>query len=189
MTRLDIVNVPKRRFTVEEYYRLAEVGILGPEDKVELINGEIVKMSPIGPKHAGIVNRIMRFFQMLLGEKYLISVQNPVRLSTYSEPEPDIAVLYPRSDHYTSRHPQPKDVALIIEVSDSTFEYDTKIKLPLYAEAEIKEYWIIDLQKDQILVHTEPVGSTYQKQSVFQRGDTLTSPSLPTGVVVEELMG
>lgn len=189
MTRSDIVNVPKRRFSVEEYYRLAEVGILGPEDKVELINGEIIKMSPIGPRHASLVNRLNRLLLQLLDEKYLISPQNPVRLSFYSEPEPDLAVLFFRDDYYRSQHPEPKDVALLIEVSDSTVEYDSKVKAPLYAEQGIQEYWMVDVQKGQLLVHTEPANSTYQKQIVFRQGEVLTSPMFPKGVSVTELLG
>lgn len=189
MTRANLENVPKRRFSIEEYYRLAEVGILGPEDKVELIYGEIVKMSPIGPKHAGTVNRVMQFFQKFLGEKYVISVQNPVRLSTYSEPEPDIAVLKFRSDRYMSGHPTPEDVTLVIEVSDTTFEYDSKVKLPLYAEEGIEEYWIIDLQEDRILVHTEPLGDIYQKQRIYRRGEGVINSLFPREVLVRELIG
>jgi len=189
MTRANLENVPKRRFSIEEYYRLAEVGILGPEDKVELIYGEIVKMSPIGPRHASILICLNRLLHDLLKDKYLVSPQNPVRVSSYSEPEPDLAVLKPRVDNYKSRHPSPGDVALLIEISDTTFEYDSKVKLPLYAEVGIEEYWIIDLQEDRILVHTEPLGSIYQKQSIYTRGDSVINSLFPRKVLVQELLG
>lgn len=184
-----MVTVPKRRFSVEEYYRLAEVGILGPEDKVELINGEIVKMSPIGPRHGGVINHLLRIFRVLEEENNIVAVQNPVRLSSYSEPEPDISVLNPRADFYKSGHPKPADVLLLVEVSDTTFEYDFKVKLPLYAAEGIPEYWIIDLQSDKILIHTDPQGSTYQKQFTYQRGEVLSSAIFPNGLSVDEIIG
>lgn len=189
MTRSDIVNMPIRRFSVEEYYRLAEVGILGPEDKVELINGEIVKMSPIGPRHAGVVITINKLLPTLLGEQYLLSPQNPVRLSSYSEPEPDIVILHAREDNYTKSHPQAKDVALLIEVSNSTLEYDTKVKLPLYAEQGISQYWVIDLQEDRILTYSDPTAHTsYQIEHVYRRGDTISNPLFSREILVEELI-
>ncbi len=186
--RSDIVNVPKRRFSVEEYYRLVEVGILGPADKVELIHGEIVKMSPVGPRHAGLVNRLNRLLLQLLDERYIISPQNPVRLSFYSEPEPDMAVLYFRDDYYGTQHPEPKDVALLIEVSGSTLEYDSLVKLPLYAKKGIPEYWIIDLQNDRILIHTDPDGTAYQSKSIYQRGEVLSSSVLSNDLSVDEIL-
>lgn len=189
MTRANLENVPKRRFSIEEYYRLAEVGILGPEDKVELIYGEIVKMSPIGPRHASIVICLNRLLHGLLKDKYLISPQNPVRLSSYSEPEPDLAVLKPRSDNYKSSHPSPEDVFLLIEISYTTFEYDSKVKLPLYAEEGIEEYWIIDLQEDRILVYIEPLGDIYQKQRIYRRGEGVINSLFPREVLVRELIG
>lgn len=188
MTRSDIVNMPIRRFSVEEYYRLAEIGILGREDKVELINGEIVKMSPIGPRYAGVVNQLSHLLREMEGWTYVLAVQNPVRLSSYSEPEPDISVLKSQADFYKSGHPTPDDVILLVEVSDTTFEYDSKIKLPLYAKKGIPEYWMIDLERDRILVHTNPQGSAYQTQHIYQRGDLLSSSVLPKGLPVDEIL-
>ncbi|NRB48822.1 MAG: Uma2 family endonuclease [Saprospiraceae bacterium] len=180
--------MPIRRFSVEEYYRLAEVGILGPEDKVELINGEIVKMSPIGPRHAGVINQLSYLLREMEGWNRVLAVQNPVRLSSYSEPEPDISILKPRADFYKSGHPTPADVILLVEVADTTFEYDSKVKLPLYAKESIPEYWIIDLQSDRILIYTNPQGSTYQTQHIYQRGDLLSSSILSKGLPVDEIL-
>lgn len=188
MTPKEVFNLPKRPFTIDEYYRLAEAGILGPDEKVELINGEIFQLSPIGPRHAGVVNQLSHLLREMEGWIHVLAIQNPVRLSSYSEPEPDISVLKSRADFYKSAHPVPTDVILLVEVAETTFEYDSKVKLPLYAKERIPEYWIIDLERDRILVHTNPQGSTYQTQRIYQRGDLLSSSVLPGGLPVDEIL-
>src|SRR5207245_3038050 len=127
----------KHRFTTKEYYRMAETGVLRPDARVELLDGEIIDMSPIGPFHGGVVNRLVRLFTRSSGRRWLVSAQNPVRLHDYSEPEPDLMLLKPVADDYTSRHPQPEEVYLLIEVSDTTLALDREEKLPIYGRAGI----------------------------------------------------
>src|SRR5207247_532886 len=120
----------QHRFSVAEYYRMAETGILHPDARVELLDGKIIDMSPIGPFHGGAVNRLIRLFSQLSNERWLVSAQNPVHLDEYSEPQPDLMLLKPSPDDYTSRHPVPEDVFLLIEVADTTLAYDLEQKLP-----------------------------------------------------------
>src|SRR5437016_10007262 len=150
------VEVTKKLFTVDEYYRLAAAGILGPEDRVELIDGEIIQMSPIGDRHAGNVNRGTRLFVAAFAARAVVSVQNPLQLDNYTEPEPDIVVLRPRADDYMSKKARAEDALLVLEVCDTTLRYDRNIKLPRYAAAGIPEVWIEDLAGDELLVYREP---------------------------------
>ncbi len=189
MTQPITVPAPKRRFTVEEYHHLAEAGILRENDRVELIHGEIIQISPIGPKHAGNLDRIVRALTFLFGESAIVRPQNPVQLNDYSEPEPDISILKPRKDFYTTAHPRPDEVLLIIELSESTLEYDQEVKLPAYAASGIPEYWIIDLKKDIILVHSEPSGEGYGNIRAFHINESLESLSLPKPPAVSQLLG
>lgn len=168
------VQVAKRPFTVDEYYRMAESGILTEHDHVELINGEILAMSPIGSHHAGCVKRLNNILSTHLKENAIVSVQDPIYIDQYSEPEPDIAVLKPRSDFYTQHHPVPQDVLLIIEVSDITLKYDREVKLPLYAKAGIPEVWIVNLVEDRIEIYTQPAQDLYKQQRIYKKEDTLT---------------
>src|ERR671938_544657 len=139
------VQVAKRCFSVDEYYRMGEAGILTEDDRVELIEGEIIEMSPIGSRHAACVNRLNTLLGRHLRQTAIVSVQNPIRLDAYSEPEPDVALLRPRADYYESGHPTPADALLIVEVADTSADYDRIIKLPLYAKAGIPEAWLVDL--------------------------------------------
>ena len=135
----------RKLFSVAEYYQLAQVGILKDTDRVELINGEIITMSPINSPHGGMVNRLTRLFFKLLNDQVTITVQNPITLDNYSEPEPDLVIAKFDEDDYEKKHPQPADILLVIEVADSTLEKDRSTKCPLYAKTGIEEYWIVDL--------------------------------------------
>lgn len=188
MTRYATVNAPKRRFSVAEYHQLADVGILKEDDQVELIQGEIIQMSPIGPKHAGNLDRLVRFLTLLLKESAIVRPQNPVRLSNISEPEPDIAILRPREDFYTSAHPGPEDVLLVIELSETTLQYDQEVKLPLYAAAGIPEYWIVDLQANRVLVYRDASGEQFLNIKTYQQGEIINSAVLPQSISVEDLL-
>jgi Uma2 family endonuclease len=148
------------RFTVTDYYHMAEAGILTEDDRVELIDGEIIDMSPIGGRHVPCVARLNRFLVRTISDDATVNIQSPVRLGEYDEPEPDVSVV--RSRNYGDDLPTPSDVLLLIEVSDTTLRYDRATKLPLYASAGIPEYWIVDLQGQSIERHTNPVGSTYR---------------------------
>lgn len=155
------VTIPKPLFTVAEYYQMAEAGILAPEDRVELIEGEIIAMSPIGSRHAGCVNRLTQLFSEKVSGLAIVSVQNPIRLSDSTEPEPDLALLRPRADFYAQAHPQPADVLLVVEVADHSLAYDRAIKVPLYARAGIPETWVIDLDTETVFVYQQPGAPGY----------------------------
>ncbi len=174
------VVLKRRRFTVGEYHRMGETGILSEDDRVELIEGEIVEMTPIGSRHAGTVARIGHFFSQRLGERIIVWVQNPVQLPLQdSEPQPDVTLLRPRSDFYTRSHPQAGDVFLLIEVMDASVERDRRVKLPLYATAEIPEVWLVDLNTDRVEVYRQPAAGGYGDARVVERGAPLAVEAFP----------
>jgi Uma2 family endonuclease len=145
--------------SVDAFHQMGETGILGPADRVELIDGEIIDMSPIGVLHAAIVDVLARHFGRRAGEAVFIRCQNPLRLDDISEPEPDIAILRPRADLYTTAHPGPTDVLLVIEVADTSLAYDLGTKVPLYARHGVPEVWVIDAATRRTRVFREPAKS------------------------------
>lgn len=148
------VELKRRRFTLEEYHRMGETGVLGEDDRVELIDGEIIEMSPIGSVHAGTVARIHHLFSTRLGDRAVVWSQNPLLLRRHqSEPQPDILVLAPRSDFYRARLPEPRDVWLLIEVADSSLLYDRRTKFPLYARAGVAESWLLNVDAGRLEIH------------------------------------
>ncbi len=167
------------RFTVGEYHRMGEAGILTEDDRVELIRGEIVMMSPIGSKHAGCVNALNRLLVVTLNGVACVQVQNPIGLNELSEPQPDLSVLKYRPDDYRSASPVTADVLLVIEVADSTLASDRAVKIPLYAEAGIPECWLVDLQGGRLEVYRAPAGSTYAEKQVLARGEHVACGTLP----------
>ena len=183
-------NTPKpRKFTVAEYYRMAEIGILRPEERVELIEGEIIVMAPIGPGHSGEVNRLIHRFSHPDNDRFIVHVQNPVQLGDGSELEPDVALLRFRDDYYGTSHPTPEDVLLVIEVADSSLEYDREVKAHLYGRAGVPETWVKNLPEDCIERFTEPGPDGYSQHTVHHRGETLTPVSLPDlELPVDELL-
>lgn len=164
------VQVSKRLINVSEYYRMAEAGILTENDRVELIHGEIIEMSPVGSKHAATVDRINKMLNDLQLNA-IVRVQSPVKIDELSEPEPDIVLLKSREDFYEERHPQANDILLIIEVADTTKAYDQEIKIPLYAQAGIPEAWLIDLNSSELAVYTNPSADGYKKIELFNPND------------------
>jgi Uma2 family endonuclease len=184
------VQIVKRQFNATEYNRMAETGILSEDDRVELIAGEIVEMSPIGSRHAACVRRLDALFNRRLGGVAQVSAQNPIRLDDYSEPEPDIALLKPRSDFYAEAHPLSSEVLLIVEVADTSVEYDRQVKAPLYARAGIPEMWLVNLPEEMILVYTQPENGAYQSHKQFVRGDSLSSTTIPELTLsIEDILG
>lgn len=171
------VQVKRRLFTVSEYHKMAEAGIL-PERGVELINGEIINMSPIGTRHALIVNKLNWFLNRTLGEGLFVQVQNPILASDLSEPEPDLALVRFWPDYYVDCLPGGADVALVIEVADTTFTYDTKVKRDIYAAAGIPEYWVIDLNKQKIHVWWNLQEGNYQNSQVYKKGEILKAQEI-----------
>ena len=173
------VQVLRHRFTVEDYHRMGEAGILSADHRVELIDGEIVVMTPIGSPHAGEVNRLNRLFVVRLGDRAVVTVQNPVVFPPDSEPQPDLAILRPRPDFYGRLHPRPEDVLLIIEVGDTSLGYDRTVKAPLYARAGIPELWIIDLEGECVEVYRQPAAGAYQQVQRFPRGQSVAPQAFP----------
>lgn len=184
------IQFAKRLFNVTEYYRMAEAGILSEDDRVELIEGEIVKMTPVGSRHSACVDRLNTIFNSKLMSTAIVRIQNPIHINEYSEPQPDIALLIPRSDFYAEAHPTSNDVLLIVEVSDTSLEYDRRVKLPLYASALISEVWLIDILKQRIEIHREPSKNLYQEIRYIQRGQSLSPLHFPAvSLNAEEILG
>lgn len=183
-----VTVVRPHRFTVAEYHRMAEVGILGEDSRVELIRGQIVDMAPIGAPHLGMVNRLTRLLPGVLSGRGALSVQNPVRLDDGSEPEPDVAVLRPRADDYATATPCPPDVLLLIEVADTSLDDDRVIKMPLYAENGIAECWIVNLVDGVVEVYRQPQDGRYADVRRIGPGESLDIVLLPgLGLAVGEL--
>ncbi|MBI2760109.1 MAG: Uma2 family endonuclease [Chloroflexi bacterium] len=180
----------RRRFTVDEYHCMGDAGILREDERIELIEGDIVLMPPIGSDHMGGVNYLNQLLVLRLGDRAIVSVQNPVRLSSNTEPEPDFTVLKPRADFYRTAIPTAADVLLLIEIARSSLRYDQRIKLPLYAAAGIPEVWIAALPTSRILVHREPSATGYRSITEHQRGDTIAPLAFPdVSVTVDEILG
>lgn len=158
---------------------MAEAGILHEDDRVELIEGEIVEMSPIGSRHAACVKRLINILVREVGDSGVVGAQDPVLLPDDSEPEPDVVVLRPRKDFYAEAHPTPSDVLLLIEVSETSLEYDREVKLPLYARASVPEVWIVDLASEEILVYSRPEGGAYTEVGSVGRGGSLALRLVP----------
>lgn len=173
------IELLRRRFTVEEYHRMALAGILGEDDRVELIEGEIVTMTPIGVRHAACVRRLNRLLSARIGDRAIVDVQNPICLSEHSEPQPDVALLRPRPDDYAHAHPRPEDVLLVVEVAETSAESDRAVKLPLYAGAGIAEVWIVDLTAETVEVHRGPSPQGYEAVQRVGPKQTVSPRTLP----------
>jgi Uma2 family endonuclease len=173
-----VLPVLRGPFTVESYQRLAELGVLGENDRVELIDGQVVEMTPIDDRHASCVRRLYDWFAHHALALAIIDVQNPVVLGANDAPQPDLAVLKRRPDGYP-RHPRAADLLLVIEVADTTLAYDRDVKIPLYAGAGIPEAWLVDLVADAITVYREPQPDGYRDVASVTRGETLRPLLLP----------
>jgi len=171
---------PPHRFTVEQYHRMGEAGVFDEDDRVELLRGEIVRMTPIGSKHAGHVDRLNSLLHEQIGRKATLRVQNPVRLGEYSEPEPDVALLRPRDDFYVSEHPGPEDVQLLIEVADTSIDYDREDKIPVYARHGIPMVWLVDLAEECVEIYRSPAEGAYADTRTATDDESLQVESLPT---------
>lgn len=169
---------PHRRFNVDDYYALADAGILHEDSRVELLDGEILPMCPTGSRHASIIDSLNQLFMAHRAPDTSLRVQCPLRLDEYSEPEPDFYVVHAREDGYWDRHPEPADVLLVVEVADSSLARDRRKKLPLYAAAGIPEVWIVNVGGREIEVFREPEGERYTHRSRFGADDVVSSPAL-----------
>lgn len=169
---------------------MGESGILHEDDRVELLDGEIIDMSPIGVKHANCVRRLNNLFSQKAGGKAIVDVQNPLRLDEHSEPQPDILLLKPKQDFYASSLPCAEDVLLLIEVMDTSASYDRQIKLPLYARHGVQEVWLVSLLDENVEVYRNPVSGAYQEKQILNRGKSVSPQSFPDFLVaVSDILG
>jgi Uma2 family endonuclease len=169
---------------------MAESGIISEDDRVELIRGEIIEMSPIGTRHSACVRRLNTLLSERLRGRALVDTQNPVELDDNSEPQPDVVLLRLREDFYETAHPQPEDIFLIVEVADTTVKYDRQVKIPLYAEDNIAEVWLVDINGQCVEVYREPTPDGYQNVRKFERGQTLSIQAFPdVNITVNEILG
>lgn len=164
-------------FTVKDYHRMAQADVFAPDERLELVDGKVLELAPIGSRHAACVKRLGRMFTLLLGERALVGIQDPVELSDVSEPQPDVALLRPRADFYAAAHPGASDVLLLVEVSESTAQYDRTTKLPLYLAAGVPEVWVVDLNAEVLHVAI-PTGTR-----VVSRGESLAPGAFPDVVL------
>ena len=171
-------DIAKRRFTADEYQLMGQAGILSADDRVELIDGEVVEMTPIGTVHTSAVMRATRALMLAAGTRAGVRGQVPIRLGDFSEPEPDLALVKWRDDFYGTAHPGPDDILLVIEMADTSLRYDRQVKVPLYARHGIVEYWLVDLAAHSVTCYTSPGDDTYRKVSVHGPGETLSPGSL-----------
>jgi Uma2 family endonuclease len=170
----------KKRFTVDEYHRMVDAGILREGERVELIDGEVLTMSPIGARHMAALDRATRLFVTRLGERAIVRVGGSVRLDRFNEPQPDLVVLRPKEDFYLSGAAGISDIYLILEVSDSSLRFDLAVKASLYAERGIAEYWVVDVENDVLIAHTQPSGNSFGTVRHYHRGEVVTPTLLPT---------
>jgi Uma2 family endonuclease len=185
------VMLNRYRFTVDEYERLGQAGVLTQCDRVELLDGDIVEMTPIGDHHASVVARLTSLFARRLGDRVIVWPQNPIRLDVVrSMPQPDVVLVRPRADFYATGKPRPDDVLLLIEVMDTSAETDRRVKLPLYARAGVAETWLLDLRGNRLETFRRPTSTGYDDGTTFQRGDRLAPLAFPDAVLtVDDLLG
>ncbi len=180
----------KYSFTAEEFERMGEAGILRQDARLELIEGEIFEMSPIGSPHAACVNFLSRVLNRLCGDNHIVATQNPIRLNDFSEPQPDVTLLRWRDDYYRERHPTPADVLLVIEVADATVVKDRAIKVPLYARSGVPESWLVNISEEQVEIYSDPAHGAYRRAEVYGRGKEARSHTVEgLAVNVGELPG
>jgi Uma2 family endonuclease len=173
------VQLLRRRFTVQQYHQMSASGILTEDDQVELIEGEVIEMAPIGSRHAACVDRLNRLLNRRLGEQVIVRVQNPLYLSENSEPQPDVSLVQFRADFYETGHPQPQDVLLLIEIADTTLEFDRSVKTSLYAGAGITEVWLVDLNNQALEIYREPSPIGYKSVHKFKRNQSISAQAFP----------
>jgi Uma2 family endonuclease len=184
------VDAKHYRFTRADYHRMAQTGILNPDARVELIDGEIIEMNPIGRRHRGTVDRIAHLFGQRLGDSAIVRVQSSIVLGDHGEPEPDLALLRFRDDFYTRSDEAPEDILLVIEVADTSERYDRRTKAPLYARNGLPELWIVDLNRTRITRYLDPTTGGYTTTRVYRRGESLSPLAFPNLMIaVDDVLG
>jgi len=180
----------RKLFTTDDVLKMAEAGLFGEEERIELIDGEIFEMTPVGMRHITCVNRANAFFTETFGRAAIVSIQNPVHLNIHNMPQPDVVVFKPRADFYAFQQATPADVLFLVEVSDSTLRRDRSVKLPRFAAFGIPEVWIEDLRHDLLLVYRDPEGSRYLTELTLRRGDSISPSAFPNSKLrVDDLIG
>lgn len=183
------IGVRARRFSVEEYHQMVRAGILKEDDRVELLEGEIIEMTPIGPRHAVCVAGLTEHFARSVAPRAVVWGRSPIRLGPYSEPQPDVALLRPPRTRYADAHPGPSDILLVIEVGDTTVEDDRTRKIPIYARASIREAWLVNLPGESIEVYRDPARDGYRDVRTVRRGESLAPQAFPdVTLTVDELL-
>ena len=183
-------ELAKRWITADQYERMGEAGIFPPDARLELIEGEIYDISPIGSPHAACVKFLTGLLHRLFGGTFIVGVQDPVRLNDFSEPQPDISLLRWRDDYYRTAHPEPADVLLLIEVAETTVNADRAVKVPLYARAGVAEAWVVNIPEGRIEIYSDPSGGIYQRIEVFGHEAEARSHTVEgLTVSVAELLG
>lgn len=178
-TAMEYSVLPRHKITVDEYYRMGELGLLAPDARVELIEGEIIDMPSIGDRHGGTVSQLDHLLQRVAGERAQVRCQNPVHLSHISEPVPDLALVIPRADYYKRRHPTAGDTLLIVEVSVSTLHFDRGVKVPLYARHGVPEVWILDLPHGRLHRCGDPAEGGYATIETIEAPGLIAPAALP----------
>jgi Uma2 family endonuclease len=172
--------VRRHRYTVEDYYRMGEVGILAPDARVELIDGEVIEMPPIGAPHASVVTDLQNRLIAAVGQKAIVRVQNPIHLGRHDEPQPDIALVTPQTSKYRAHHPEPPDVLLLIEVAETSPRVDRDLKLGLFARAAIPEVWLVDLKAGHVTRFRAPSETGYGESEILGLDSPVPVPGLPS---------
>src|SRR5260370_28699105 len=172
------IQVTPRRFTAAEYRQMIEAGVFGRDERLELIDGEIVQMSPIGDRHAACVRRLIALLSQLFAAQAIVDAQNPIMVDAAYVPQPDLALLRPRADYYATPTPTAADCLLVIEVADTSAEFDRLIKVPRYARGGVAELWLVALERDVVVAYRDPTGDAYQHLQVFRTDDTITTATL-----------
>ena len=184
------VELNRYRFTRADYHRMAQTGILAPDARVELIDGEIIKTSPIGNRHKAAVNRLNHLFLPLSLGAAIVQIQSSIALGGNGEPEPDVALLRYRDDFYSTAPATEEAVLLLVEVAESSEEYDRRTKAPLYARYGIPELWIVNLNRDQLVVHRDPTPNGYATVQVLRRGESISPLAFPDlAIEVNSILG
>ena len=185
-----VSDVQRYRFDVDAFARMGEAGVFNEDERVELIDGEVREMTPIGPPHAGIVNRLTELLVTHLAGRATVIVQNPIRLDRHTEPQPDLVVARRRKGFYADRHPEPGDVLLVVEVADSSVRYDRAEKAPRYGRAGIPETWLVDVEAGAVTVYADPGPQGYARQQVRRRGERMAAASVPDlDLAVDDVFG
>ena len=181
---MSVVFTPQRRkLSADQFEQIGRTGILGPEARVELIEGEMIEMAPIGSRHAAAVAFLSMHFTRAVGDAALVWIQNPLRLADDSEPQPDLMLLRPQADFYRSGHPRPDDVLLLVEVADTTVAFDRGTKLPLYAQHGVPEVWILDLDAERLEIYREPGAGGYRRKLERRGIESIAPTALPTAAL------